>query len=312
MRPEILDLSAMAHKDLAMPLKIPSTEDPTNALMAVPTGPSVGQQLRAAREAKSLSVSDVAQALKLSEHQVHALEADDWLSLPGTIARGFIRNYARLLHLNSDALMSQLDSLRTPQPPSLDLVGGNSTALPSAIRVERRDWAVMFSGLILVTLALLAYFFVPQDFWLSKLTPLAPLVQEAKTVAPMTENAVAPSSVTADQAVPLGGMASAESEASKSSSLIVAEERQPVDRTASGTGRLQLHFARPSWVEIRDRNSQIIFSQLNPAGSEREIEGLPPFALVIGNASGVTVHYKGKAVEIPLRSKDDVARLSLE
>jgi cytoskeleton protein RodZ len=78
------------------------------------------------------------------------------------------------------------------------------------------------------------------------------------------------------------------------------------------SGGLKLSFAQPSWVEIRDRSGQIIFSQLNPAGSQRDIEGQPPFALVIGNATNVTVQYKGKVIELSQRSKDDVARLNLD
>lgn len=51
---------------------------------------SVGQQLPAARLAKSLSADDVAKALKLSLRQVESIEGDDWQSLPGnTIIRGF-------------------------------------------------------------------------------------------------------------------------------------------------------------------------------------------------------------------------------
>jgi len=86
-----------------------------------------------------------------------------------------------------------------------------------------------------------------------------------------------------------------------------------VPSAATGTsGGLKLSFSQPSWVEIRDGSGQIIFSQLNPAGSQSDIRGQPPFALVIGNASNVTVQYKGKVVELTQRSQEDVARLTLE
>ena len=44
----------------------------------------------------------------------------------------------------------------------------------------------------------------------------------------------------------------------------------------------------------------------------REVEGQPPFAVVVGNAGQVTLQYKGKAVDLSKRSKEDVARLTLE
>ena len=75
---------------------------------------------------------------------------------------------------------------------------------------------------------------------------------------------------------------------------------------------LKFKFAEPSWVEIRDRNGKTLLSQLNGAGTEREVVGEPPLSLVVGNASNVTLWYKGRIVEMSKRSKDDVARLTVE
>ena len=98
--------------------------------------PSVGQQLRAAREARGLTADDVAKAIKLSFRQVKALEADDWPNLPGkTIIRGFVRNYARLLTLDSSQLMTDLDQLNILQAPVLDI----PTPLPVAGRPVTHD-----------------------------------------------------------------------------------------------------------------------------------------------------------------------------
>lgn len=316
---EIRDLSVKENKDSSTSEKSLTMDDLTltSASIIVPPGPSVGQQLRAAREAKNLSPTDVAQILKLSVRQVHALEADDWLNLPAAIVRGFIRNYARALNLNSDALMGQLDILSMPQPPELELVGTNTTALPSAGRIERRDLIVIFSGFVLVILAVLAYFFVPDDFWQSKLTSLIPSTQEPKLAVPVDNDAdTPPSSAASEPAIPQGVAANADPGSSKqppeTASEVVPSAPSEKQGAASGPSSLKLSFARASWVEIRDRSGQIIFSQLNPAGSEREIKGQPPLAVVIGNASGVTAQYKGKAVDIPQRNKDDVARLNLE
>ena len=92
---------------------------------------------------------------------------------------------------------------------------------------------------------------------------------------------------------------------------VAASDTLPVSgKTTSGS--LKLSFTKPSWVEIKDRTGQIIFSQLSPAGSQREVSGQPPFALVIGNAANVSLQYKGKEVDLSKRSKDDVARLTLE
>ena len=75
-----------------------------------------GAYLRAAREAAGWSLEQAAQQLKLAPRQVKALEEEDFAQLPGrTFARGFVRNYARLLHLDADELLAQLpDPTRAP------------------------------------------------------------------------------------------------------------------------------------------------------------------------------------------------------
>ena len=63
---------------------------------------TAGTLLRSAREAAGLSLDAVAQQLKLAPRQVRALEESDFAKLPGrTFVRGFVRNYARLLRLDS-------------------------------------------------------------------------------------------------------------------------------------------------------------------------------------------------------------------
>ena len=70
---------------------------------------STGMLLRDAREAAGLTMDAVAQALKLAPRQVRAIEEDEYALLPGrTFVRGFVRNYARLLNLDADAIVATL------------------------------------------------------------------------------------------------------------------------------------------------------------------------------------------------------------
>jgi transcriptional regulator with XRE-family HTH domain len=93
----------------------------------------VGQQLRSAREARKLSVPEVAQSLKLAPRQVAAIESEDWGALPGnTMIRGFVRNYARVLNLDADALMRGLDATRMQRTLQLEASAGTSSHLPQA------------------------------------------------------------------------------------------------------------------------------------------------------------------------------------
>lgn len=69
-------------------------------------GEGPGAALQAAREARQLSVPQVADQLKLSSAAVTALEANDWDRLPAQVfVRGYVRAYARLMGLDDEELL---------------------------------------------------------------------------------------------------------------------------------------------------------------------------------------------------------------
>ncbi|HEX5804133.1 MAG TPA: RodZ domain-containing protein [Azospira sp.] len=304
--------------------------------IAVAPQPSVGERLRAGREAKGMSTADIAATLKLSPRQIDALEADDWSGLPGNaFVRGFVRNYARVVQLDVEALLADLD-MPAPPPPRLDPPRNATAVMPQAGQAQKRDYAAVLAGMVLVAVAAVAYFVVPPDFWVS--TPADKPAESAANASAAPQPLFPPAAQTTgdDAPAPLGAAANAvppgaaplpsaaltepavQDAAVRDAAKLPAAVVPPVTDAAkpgeAGPARdaLKFGFAQPSWVEIRDRSGQIIFSQLNPAGSERLVEGQPPFVLVVGNASHVTLSYKGRAVELQPRSRDDVARVTVE
>lgn len=70
----------------------------------------VGKTLQAARLAKGWTLDEVAGRIKFSARQIDALENEIWAELPaGVSLRGLIRNYARLLGADPQALMASLE-----------------------------------------------------------------------------------------------------------------------------------------------------------------------------------------------------------
>lgn len=350
------------------PVLVPeSITEPIPELVPEPA-PSVGERLRAAREAKGMSAADVAAALKLSTRQIEALEAGDWSALPGNaFIRGFVRNYARAVQIGSEALLADLD-VPAAKPQRLDPPRNVAAVMPAAGHARKKDYAAVLAGLVLVAIAVVAYFVVPPDFWVSKpaeapapakesaATPLFPPGMSAGEVStvPAGENPVVPQagaqnpqpaeSVEKDAATRKTGAkdsakevpskdVTAKDASTKDALTKVAEKvadkvaekpstapaapvtaAAPAAPVVSGApaGALKFSFAAPSWVEIRDRSGRVIFSQLNPAGSEQLVQGQPPFEMVVGNAAQVKLNYKGRNIELQPRSKDDVARVTVE
>ncbi len=276
---------------------------------------SVGLVLRQARESRQMSVADVAQLLKISYRQVDALESDNWDALPGqTFVLGFIRNYARLLHLDATPLLQQIKAAQTPDNPNIVLPEASAASLPQPGQGKRRDLAAVAGAALMVGVAVAAYFLVPADFWQSAPEP-EPVAETAAEAEP--EQAFPPaapaegnSSEAAATGVPEQAPAAAVPPAAAAAPAPVAAAAPAA--VAAGQARFKFRFEQPSWVEVKDKSGQIVFSQLNPAGSEREVEGVPPFSLVVGNASHVKLTYKGRDVPLEPRSKDDVARVSLD
>jgi cytoskeleton protein RodZ len=85
--------------------------------------------------------------------------------------------------------------------------------------------------------------------------------------------------------------------------------REAAAAKASG---IKLVFAGDSWVEITDGRGKIIFSELSPGGSERQIDGVPPFSLVVGNATRVRIAYNGEQVDLAPYTRGDVAHLTFK
>lgn len=89
--------------------------------------PSVGAQLAAARNAKRLSLEEVADAIRIRRDYLEAIEVMDPRALPhGPYAAGFVRTYADFLDLDGDAAaarfraeMSPRRSLRQPEAPKV-------------------------------------------------------------------------------------------------------------------------------------------------------------------------------------------------
>jgi len=86
-----------AHKDVS-------------TLKYVETRASLGDELRAARSARGLSVADVETDLRIKAYYIDAIEAGDRSALPDKVyVDGFVRNYASYLQLNPDDTLARFD-----------------------------------------------------------------------------------------------------------------------------------------------------------------------------------------------------------
>lgn len=277
---------------------------------------TAGTLLRAAREAAGLSIDAVAQQLKLAPRQVTALEEDDYTHLPGrTFVRGFVRNYARFVRLDADTVLGALPAgAATPAlaAPTLQQTAPTMGELPvnDHARPSFSRWAIPLTLASIVALAALYEWLRPAD--------------EGRYVAgpsPETTTTVRPAPVVPPEpqaGTPLPNpLASAPSVTSPDAPVAATPTEASVSAPAAATGpapddvQLVLAFRDFSWTEVKDRGGRVLVSRMNPGGTTQTVTGTPPFELVIGNASDVSVTYKGSPVDLAPHTRQNVARFTL-
>jgi len=296
-------------------------------------GYSAGMQLRNAREAAGLTLEEAAQHLKLAPRQVKALEDEEFGLLPGrTFTRGFVRNYARLLALDADALVSLLpDATRAPalESPALHPTSTIMGEIPSAARNKPG------SSRWLIPLVLIAIIGAAAGYeWFRSSRPGAESrradasAESSSTASP----ALAPPSAAVVPAGSAGSTATGTAPPASAASSPAGDPGTPATGSAAAgmtattlpnplanaqppaavEPPLTITYRATAWTEIRDGTGHVVFARTVPANSVERIDVLPPFEMTIGNASMVTVSYRGVPVDISPYVRANIAHLMLK
>ncbi len=133
--------------------------------------PTVAEQLRAAREARKLTVYQVAETTKIRTDHIRALEEGNFDAFVAPVyIRGFVRTYATLLKLDVPQVMATLEeelgrTEKFSEPPPLS--GQSRGPLDFfTLMLSRLDWrktglvagALVFVGLVVGIYALVRHF----------------------------------------------------------------------------------------------------------------------------------------------------------
>ncbi len=285
------------------------------------------EQLGRAREARGLSLEDLARQLKLHPRQVAALEEGRFDALPGMpFVRGVIRGYGRVLEVDVDALLANIGhhaevaplrpsvTLQTdiPQSGMLGFAGGGSGS--------RWPWVVL--GLLGVVAV--ALFFGRQGD-LSQVSSWVP-VDESRNGSRPASPAGAPGTTTETLSLGPGGARPADAAGTAApvpSPVPVPPVPAPVASEPPSAAapepppppsprNLKLTFDRDAWVDIRREDGATLLQGNQRAKSVKQFETTSALTLVVANAEKVRVEFDGKPVDLkPHIKKGGTARLTL-
>ncbi len=256
-------------------------------------GAGFGDILRQRREARGLTRAEVAEALRLSERVVEAIEGGDAGRLPApAFVRGYLRAYARLVGADEEAVLAAYRAAgepgASPEPPRLE---------PVEIH---RGWGRWLRWGTLAAAAALAA--LVAAWWRGGRAPEEP-------PPPATEEAPPPA-VTPPAAVPEVGPEPADSAGAPPAAVeppappppaaTAPAPQAPVPGPGGGGegAELELRLQGTSWVEVRDAaGRRLVYDLLRP-GTVRRVRGRPPFRLVLGEPTAVEVRLDGEAVPL--------------
>jgi len=294
-------------------------DNPDNAAAAAPR--SLGQTLAAERERHGLSRADVAQRLHMSAYQIEAIETGDYSRLPhGTFLRGFVRNYAKLLGLAADSVLSLLpEAAPSEKKPGIVVPTYNIRFDPIGERLQSPyvKAATLAVVAVAVAFAALYWWFYIRPTAVARKAPVPALVVATapQPAPPQPEVFVAPAPAPALSPAP--AKAEAKPEAKKAEPPKVVAEAKKAEATPAAAppadgSTLKFRFKGASWVEIRDAKGRLLLSRLNPPGSEAEVSGKPPFNVVVGNAPEVQLFYNDHEFDLEPHTKVAVARFTVQ
>jgi len=228
---------------------------------------ALGEEFRSAREARGLTLSDVAEQIHIRSVYLNAIENDDWKSIGAPVyVRGFIRTYARFLALDAEAAVARFNETVPAERPSASVASSSLEEDPPA---RPSLWAVV--GIVLAV-ALVG--FVGWEYWQYTHGGGAP-------VAVVTTPAPQPSPTPAASASPTPPLAA-----------------------AAGTAhQLEIRLTQRSWLRVAVDGTTIM-EGLYPAGTTRTFSGKVADVRA-GNAGGVSVGLNGRP-PAPMGKEGDV------
>lgn len=258
---------------------------------------TVGERLRAAREARGLTLEDVEAATRIRAEYLNALEHDDTAALPNeVVARGFLRNYARFLGLDPEPLVVELlgEPKTTPPPPP------PIRALSEPLRRSPVPLGSIVSTLFI--LVLIAGLSVAIWYGVPRQQELFNRLQEMGLVGPVVPQITpSPTPVQAVDRVPSVLPSGTPLPTSTPTATPVPTATRP-PRTptpdlsapvAADELRITLEITAPAWLLIRVDGEEAFMGTLE-AGERREWVGQQEIFVRTGNAGGVRLFVNGQ------------------
>jgi len=267
-----------------------------------------GDILRQRRQELGASLAEMESSLHIPQAKIEALENNDFEDFDAPVyVCGYLRSCARYLDLDAELLVQSYKCLLSE--PGGDGEGDGdaarmSSSSSSATLMSRlpggggnKKWfvwgstavaALMFSVMLLTTGE-------------HREAPLPEPLASATFDDDVELNKPAEFTVAATQ-IP---------DAADQSQDLAAEAGDAGNAAETDQSKLDFSFSDDCWVEVKDKNSQLVFADLKHNGDNLRLFGEAPFKVMLGNARAASLSIDGKAVALSVGPNRNTLRLTV-
>src|SRR5882724_5310448 len=265
---------------------------------------SLGPYLRGLREAKGMSLDDIARSTRAGRRHLEALESDTFGELPAPVfVKGFIRAYCEFLDSSSEeALGLYRETTGEPAAP-------HGPLRPLLAPRPRRAGPLAISIILFVALgvSLFALRLGLQSSRKDTSMVSTPAKEEARKAtasvsassagkpgadAPGTPSA-APTPAAPAASAPAAALAPSSGPAAPSASAPAPSSPSATVEAKPGNHHLIVRAIEPTWLRVQVDEGQVA-EELLQTGAVREWNATRRFTLTVGNAGGVEIDLNGK------------------
>jgi cytoskeletal protein RodZ len=276
---------------------------------------TLGQQLRAEREKKGLSIPDLSTRTRIGAHLFEAIEADKPEQFPGRFFyRSFLRQYAEMLELPESVVHPEIERSLTEEQAEIAqrevMAQGFRPEVPPLptgrinVREETRRWMIRLSGLLgVLILCSLVYFFWQRwgqrmfdDSWRAVVTRPAKPASKPK---PSAQPAVPPSVASQSPGQPASTTATPLTPAETTPQPPAGQPDAKVNVPPPGVppqGMIEIRATGYCWVGGWRDGTRFLNYTMHP-GEVRTVEGGGALRIQFSNSGNVAIKVDGGALK---------------
>lgn len=238
----------------------------------------LGQELRSLREQKGLTMSDVAERLKLPVRQIEALENGLYENLPEPVfIRGFLRSYGRFLDMDEAELSRRLEWITPNEMYRHDFNSTNLNYTNTRIKKGFPKW--------IWVLILLAGVGAAVYFWQEK-SNSENAKQESLSTLDNGQNETAASNLSASNII-VKPMTASDTGTKMASSAV----------ETINNGELVIRTRYRSVLKVTNAQGKELSNKIVAPGEYRFNEGAP-FSVHLGYVKGAIVLFNGQEMDL--------------